>query len=273
MLVKMLASALVVVLATTVAERVGAFWGALITSLPISAGPIYVLLAFEHDASFLSESAIGSLTATTATSVYLLALTWLCPRLHIAAAIPLSVFCWLLVAAALRPIALTVISAGALTVGVLLACMAATTAERRWLAAKATRSSRYDIPLRALLVAILVALVTSSSRAIGPQMTGLFAVFPIGITSIALIIYLRQGPRAVATIMASSFLPMVGFAVALAALHVVAPRAGSVIGLLAGLTASIGWSVLLIVWRFWRRKKGVSPAKLAAGDGLRRRPD
>ena len=76
-----------------------------------------------------------------------------------------------------------------------------------------------------------------------------------------------------AAIMASSFLPMIGFAVALAALHVVAPRAGSVVGLLAGLTASVGWSILLIIWRLMHVTKRVMPIQPAVGDGLRRRPD
>ena len=251
LILKMLASALVVVMATVTAEKAGAFWAALIASLPVAAGPIYVMLALDHDADFLSESAIGSMAATAATGVYMLALALLCPRLTVVLAIPLGLMAWLATAAAVHILTWDIISAATFTAGALIMGMALTVDERGWSAPKAGARQWYDIPLRALLVASLVAVVTTFSHALGSEATGYAAVFPVAMTSLALILHLRQGGRAVAAVMASSFLPMLGFVLALIALHIVAPIAGASWGLAAALSGSIVWSVLLLVWRFW----------------------
>jgi hypothetical protein len=50
-------SACVVVAATVAAEAAGPFWGGLIVSLPIGAGPAYAMLALQHDAAFIATSA------------------------------------------------------------------------------------------------------------------------------------------------------------------------------------------------------------------------
>lgn len=248
----MLASALVVVLATLAAERSGPFWGALIASLPLSAGPIYVMLALDHDAAFLSESAVGSMAATAATAVYILALTLACPRLPVAAGVPLSLLIWLGCIVAIRTVPWSIVSSGALATGALLLSMAVTAPQRALRIAAPARRRAIDVPLRAILVALLAGIVTSASAIIGPEATGIAAVFPIVMTSLAVILQLRQGGQAVAAIMASSFLPMVGFVVALLGLHYVAISHGAVAGLSAALAGSVVWSLLLAGWRLTR---------------------
>jgi len=46
---KMAITALFVSVATIIAERLGAAVGALVATLPVSAGPVYVFLALDHD--------------------------------------------------------------------------------------------------------------------------------------------------------------------------------------------------------------------------------
>jgi len=66
---KMAITALFVSVATIIAERLGATVGALVATLPVSAGPVYVFLALDHDASFISTSAIASLALNAATAI------------------------------------------------------------------------------------------------------------------------------------------------------------------------------------------------------------
>src|SRR6476620_1889906 len=56
-----------VVSASFIAERAGAVIGALVATLPISAGPSYVFLALDHDAAFIAEGALASLPINAAT--------------------------------------------------------------------------------------------------------------------------------------------------------------------------------------------------------------
>src|SRR5262245_37661900 len=48
---KMAVTALFVTAATIIAERLGAMVGALVATLPVSAGPVYVFLALDHDST------------------------------------------------------------------------------------------------------------------------------------------------------------------------------------------------------------------------------
>ena len=60
--VKLAASAGIVVTASFLVERSGPFLGAMIATLPISAGPAYVFLALEHGPAFIAQSSLASLS-------------------------------------------------------------------------------------------------------------------------------------------------------------------------------------------------------------------
>lgn len=62
LLMKMAVAAAIVVSCSLLAERSGPLLAAMIATLPISAGPVYAFLAMDHDAAFISASALGSLS-------------------------------------------------------------------------------------------------------------------------------------------------------------------------------------------------------------------
>src|SRR2546423_658534 len=64
---RMAITAAFVVTASIMTERSGPVIGALIATLPISAGPSYVFLALDHDAAFIAEGALASLPINAAT--------------------------------------------------------------------------------------------------------------------------------------------------------------------------------------------------------------
>jgi hypothetical protein len=69
LITKMAVTALFVSFVTIIAERLGTTAGALIATLPVSAGPVYVLLAVDHDSAFISMSAVSSLALNAATAI------------------------------------------------------------------------------------------------------------------------------------------------------------------------------------------------------------
>ena len=71
---RMAITAAFVVSASVITERSGPVIGALVATLPISAGPSYVFLALDHDAAFIAEGALASLPINAAT--ILLGLTY-----------------------------------------------------------------------------------------------------------------------------------------------------------------------------------------------------
>src|ERR1700716_1489784 len=64
---RMAITAAFVVTASVITERSGPVIGALVATLPISAGPSYVFLALDHDAAFIAEGALASLPINAAT--------------------------------------------------------------------------------------------------------------------------------------------------------------------------------------------------------------
>ena len=64
---RMAITAAFVVTASVITEKSGPVIGALVATLPISAGPSYVFLALDHDAAFIAEGALASLPINAAT--------------------------------------------------------------------------------------------------------------------------------------------------------------------------------------------------------------
>src|ERR1700755_2437957 len=64
---RMAITAAFVVSASVITERSGPVIGALIATLPISAGPSYVFLALDHDAAFIAQGARATLPINAAT--------------------------------------------------------------------------------------------------------------------------------------------------------------------------------------------------------------
>src|SRR4051812_36169362 len=67
LLLRMAIAAAFVVSASVITERSGPVIGALIATLPVSAGPSYVFLALDHDAAFIAQGALSSLPINAAT--------------------------------------------------------------------------------------------------------------------------------------------------------------------------------------------------------------
>jgi hypothetical protein len=110
----------------------------------------------------------------------------------------------------------------------------------------------YDIPLRASLVATLVAAVVTLSRWVGPDVSGTIALFPMVFTSMMLILHPRIGGPPTAAVIANGAWGLMGFGIAIAVLHVAALQFGSVIGLSLALMTCISWNLGL--WWNGRRR-------------------
>ena len=107
----------------------------------------------------------------------------------------------------------------------------------------------YDIPLRAALVATLVATVVTLSGWVGPSVSGMIALFPVVFSSMMLILHPRIGGPPTAAVIANGGWGLMGFGVAIAVLHVAALRFGSVIALSLALTTCVSWNLGAVVDR------------------------
>ncbi|MGA7809717.1 hypothetical protein [Bradyrhizobium sp.] len=248
---RMAVAAAFVVSASVIAERAGPVIGALVATLPISAGPAYGFLALDHDATFIAQGALASLPVNAATILFGLTYVLLAQRHSVRVSCPAAVAVWFALALVIRSVPWSL--AGGLTANVIAfaVCVPILRCFRHVKMPLITRRW-YDIPLRASLVATLVATVVTLSGWVGPTISGILALFPIVFTSMMLILQPRIGGPPTAAVVANSAGGLMGLAVAIAVLHVAALRFGSAIGLSLALATCVSWN--LVLWWHGGRK-------------------
>lgn len=248
---KMAVTAGFVVLAARVAELAGPAIGALVATLPVAAGPAYFFVALDHDARFISDSAIGSIAAHAATGIYSVVYILLAQRFGMPLSVAGAMATWFIAAFALTRVEWTFLSVAAVNLAVYAACIALTHRYRHVRMPPLVRRW-YDVPLRALLVACLIAAVVSLSSRVGPTITGLLAIFPIVMTSLMIIFQPRVGGPASAALIANTMWGLVGFSACLFTVHLATVRLGTWTGLLLALVVSATWNLMLYGLRWLR---------------------
>jgi len=254
LIVKMTVTAGFVLAATMTAERAGPLVGGLVATLPIGAGPVYVFLAFDHDAHFIAQSAVASLAINAANVIFALIYALLAQKRSLAISLGGAFLVWLVLAITIHSVDWSLSAAAAMNVAVLGVCL--------WLARPlrhvripAFHARWYELAMRAVAVAILVGVTVTFSFRIGAGGSGILAVFPIVLISIMFILHRRVGGKPAAAVLANAITGLVGFAFATSALHFAADALGSAWGLTIALAVSIGWSLLVFGAR---RRPGVT---------------
>ncbi len=244
--------AALVVTASIITERFGPAIGALVASLPISAGPSFVFLALDHDSSFVAESALASLPVNAATIFLLLLYAVLAQRQGMAIAVGASVAVWLVLAFIMRQFEWTLASGLIVNAIAFTICIPLLEPYRHVKKMPPIKRRWFDVPLRASLVATLVAIVVTTSGWVGPKISGTIALFPIVFTAMILILHPRLGGPPAAALIANGAWGMIGYGAAVAVLHVAARQFGAATGLGLALLTSVCWNLGL--WRIGRRK-------------------
>jgi uncharacterized membrane protein len=251
--IKMVVTAAFVVVATKTAERAGSLVGAMIATLPIAAGPSYFFLALEHDDAFIADGALASLVVNAVTAIFAIVYSGLAQKRGLVLSLGAALAAWFGMAALVRGLPWTTGGAVAFNVVIFIMCLLAA----NWLPRVAMPPARpewYDVPLRAGLVGLLVALVIGLSEKLGPTVTGTLAVFPIVLVSLILILHPRIGGRATASVMADTIFGLVGFSLCCLTARLLVPALGAPLGLSLALAMSVGANFgILTVRRRMRR--------------------
>jgi len=252
LVMKMLTSAAIVVLASLLVERTGPFLGAMIVTLPISAGPAYAFLALDHGSDFIAASALAGLPVSAATVVYMIVYAIAAQRFGVLASVGCALCVWVA--------SIWLILKGQWSLGSALALNMAVYAvaipvARRFSASRVTvapKKRKWDVPFRAALVMSVVGITVLAGRAFGPSIAAAAALAPVVLISLALILQPRVGGVAAASVVANGVPGMLGFVGALSLLHLSAVRLGTTASLLLALAVSVGWNATLIAVRRWR---------------------
>jgi hypothetical protein len=255
--VKMVVTAAFVVGATHLAERAGPVVGGMVATLPIAAGPAYIFLSLDHGPAFISESALASLVVNAANCVFAFVYTLMAQRRGLVLSVGPALAGWVGFAALSRALPWTTASAVVFNAIVLFVCLAIGNRLRHARMPLVT-SRWYDVPLRAVMVALLVATVVGLSARVGPTITGMLAVFPIVLLSLMLILHPRIGGPATGAVLSNSMLGLVGFSLTCLTARLLVVPLGAAAGLSFALAVSIGCNLA-----FWwlRRARPIRAAR------------
>jgi hypothetical protein len=253
-------TAIVVVITSVTVERTGPFIGSLIAALPTAAGAAYVILAIEHPPSFIAASAIGSVATSAAVSVFAAIYIVLAQRRGMLFSLSISLAIWLAVTAVFRLIDWSPLSAVMLNVVVFGITVPLSWRYRASGPPKTFLRTPYDIPLRAIAAATVVAIVTTASYRIGSFASGMFALFPIILCSSIVILHPRVGGKATASMLAHAQIAFVGLSLCFVAVHYTAEPLGVWWSYAIGLSVCVAWSGILVLLRLRATKRAAQKA-------------
>lgn len=244
-------TAAIVIAAAVAAERAGPRWGGLVASLPVAAGPAYVMLALQHPPAFIANAALGSMAANPATVIFGVIVVRLVQRYGAAIAVAAGLLAWFVAMFAFRAVAQDVVAVVLLNLVAHSAGILLTRRQTRLVPTGVKPRGRpwFELPARAAMVGLLVATVVTASTALGPVLSGIGAVIPVTYTSLVLVVAPRQGRDAAAAVMASALRGFAGFSAGFLALHVLAVPLGNAGGMLAALAVMLAWSGGILLLR------------------------
>jgi hypothetical protein len=248
LIIKMAVTAGFVVAATVTAERAGPLVGGLVATLPLGAGPVYVFLGLDHDAHFISQSALNSLAINNVNVIFALTYAMLAQKRSLAISLSVASAIWVVLSLTVFEIRWTFATAALLNI-VVLAISVRLARPLRHMRMPPFRAHWTDLAMRAALVALLVGITVTFSFQLGSSGSGILAVFPVILMSIMFILHNRVGGKPTAAVLANTPLGLVGFAGACTILHFTAEPFGVPVGLSLALATSISWSLLVLLAR------------------------
>lgn len=176
---KLLLAPILITVASLLTRRFGPRVGGWLVSLPLTSGPILVILALDQGTQFAANAAVGSMSGMAANAAFGVAYAyagrgrggWVQGMLVATPA-------FLLAGAALRlilggpPWTVAVVVAIVITSGLLLL-------PPRTDARGKVRHPRWDLPARMVVATTLVFALTTLAPLLGPEVSGLLATFPV----------------------------------------------------------------------------------------------
>ena len=207
---KLILTPLLIAAATLAGRRWGPGVSGWLVGLPLTSGPISLILSWQDGKMFAAHAATGTLGGLSSVCLFCLAYALTAPRLHWAAASGLAIGVFLLSALLWNLLSLPLLP----TIVILAAVIAAAAALMPRYAAAATPPGRpvWDLPMRMVIATGFVLALTAASSALGPRLSGLISPFPIFGVVLAAFSHRMAGAEAAARVMRGMVIGSIGFA-------------------------------------------------------------
>jgi len=255
LLVRMIATALIVVLVATAVGKLGPLIGGLVAGLPIGLGPGFYFLIGSSSTDFLIQTATFSLLALSATQIFLTTYIATARRDFPLVSLLIAVVVWVMAITALNRFPVTTTSAATLFVAMTVAMFLI---GRRFQMPKSKNERKEGfrmLLMRACIAGLLVAMVTALAPTLGAELSGILLAFPIGYALISVTVHEQYGTASVIGVLHSALLGTISLATFCVAFAVFLQNFSAINAFFLGLTASLVSTSLMVLSSLikWRR--------------------
>jgi len=250
---RMAAVAVFVVIVALISERAGPFFGAMVASLPVYTGPVYLFLALDHPPEYLARVAVASMATCGVIPVYLL-IYGLLARAGRSMSLSLSVGlgAWLVFAVFVQLYDWSLAEALLFAVPVFAVSLLLAPHFTDAVPLKAGQRAWLDLAVRVLLVTIVVGIVNALSPFVPAQLTGILSIMPTVTTSLIVVLHGRIGGPATAALLAHSIGGLIGMLLAVTLVAATVVAWGPALSLSLALCVSVTWNLTLIAAKHGR---------------------
>ncbi len=229
-----------IAMVTLAGRRWGASVAGWLSAFPVVSAPILFFVALEQGPLFAAQAATATLSAVVCILAFGLPYAWVATR-HAWPLAALASF-----ASYFASVGLMTLWEPSLPAAAAMAACALLLVPRLYppappLTSAAVRPvSHADIPLRMVAAAVLVLLVTHFSARLGPQLSGLFAMFPVMAAVLAMFSHRYQGAGFAVLLLRGMVLGYWSFAAFCGVLALTLPRTGTPLAFAAALATAVG---------------------------------
>jgi len=216
-------------------------WGPAVSGwlagLPVVAGPVLFFIAIEHGPAFAAAAAIGTLAGVLGTVAFAISYAWVATSFSWPASLACGLAAYFAVVAVLYLGSPPLYLAAIMTVGSLV--LGRRLFPRIAAAAPGVVSTYAELACRMLAGAALVVLVTHFSANLGPRLSGLFAVFPVITSVLAVFSHRHSGYGYTVLLLRGLLFGLYAFAAFCLALAMLLPAYGMGPGFVAAVSCAL----------------------------------
>lgn len=211
LLLKALLTPSLIALVSVAGRRWGPAVSGLLVGLPLTSGPVLLILALQNGTMFAADAARGILYGTISVAIFCLAYGWMALRWGWRRSLLVSWLMFLVATALLQLVSMPLLLS--FVVCVLVAALVLALFPRvSEKTGETLPPPLWDIPARMGVATIFVLLLTTVAPQLGPHLTGLLAPFPIFGTVLAVFTHAQAGRAAVIRLLRGLEVGLLSFA-------------------------------------------------------------
>jgi hypothetical protein len=244
LLLKVTLAPLLVAAATLVANRWGPGVGGLLMGLPLTTGPIFLLLTIDHGTHFGFGATLGILCGLVGLAAFAVVYTAVSAWKGCIASLSLATVAFFAVSAGIRrPGSDLLIAAVAAWFAQLVALAVI---RRPGLEVARANAPWWDLWARMFAVAVLTLAVTTMAAKLGPELSGIVGTFPVAITVVVAFTHQQSGRDGAVGMLRGCVLSWISFASCFVMIGLSIESLGTGLAIALGLLAAMATSAMVL---------------------------